>query len=183
MFLRHIFSKMESHFHGTSSGIDPVCSYTGKTIIREGDSIFMSAIPDFPEGHKLFIVDSKKKAETAPLVKGFKNRLINDSVFASIIEKEMTKLVNICIHSLKTNFPSGFSDSMKKLSRLQLENFDAMIPDTIRQSWMEGLRREIFALKLCGSGGGGFFLGFTENWDRTARFFKQSGKKILTLDL
>jgi mevalonate kinase len=183
LMLRQIFSKMESHFHGTSSGIDPVCCYTGKRVFRDGELLYTSQIPDLTEGHKIFLLDSGKKGETAPLVEGFKKRLNTDSAFTSVINDEMTELVNQCILSLSKGTTTDFAGSILKLSRLQLVHFDPMIPDPIRQFWMDGLQKEIFALKLCGSGGGGFFLGYTDDPEATARFFSQAGKKISMLDL
>jgi mevalonate kinase len=34
-------------------------------------------------------------------------------------------------------------------------------------------------MKLCGSGGGGFFLGFTRNYPDTKEFFARHGKEII----
>ena len=35
-----------------------------------------------------------------------------------------------------------------------------MIPDSLKEIWNEGLKLDSFYMKLCGSGGGGFFLVF-----------------------
>ncbi len=42
-----------------------------------------------------------------------------------------------------------------------------MIPDVFRSIWLDGLSGDLYKLKLCGAGGGGFILGFTQNWEAT----------------
>jgi mevalonate kinase len=49
---------------------------------------------------------------------------------------------------------------MEALSHLQFASFEEMIPPNIRAIWAHGLETREFALKLCGAGGGGFFLGY-----------------------
>ena len=38
-----------------------------------------------------------------------------------------------------------------------------MIIPLIKESWEAGLENDNYYLKLCGAGGGGFFLGFTRD--------------------
>jgi mevalonate kinase len=38
-----------------------------------------------------------------------------------------------------------------------------MIPDHFQELWQKGLETNAYYLKLCGSGGGGFVLGFTKD--------------------
>ena len=53
--------------------------------------------------------------------------------------------------------------NVKGLSKLLLENFKPMIPDHFQELWQKGLDTNAYYLKLCGSGGGGFVLGFTKD--------------------
>ena len=41
-----------------------------------------------------------------------------------------------------------------------------MIPESVHGLWQKGLETNAYYLKLCGSGGGGYFLGFTEDLER-----------------
>ena len=41
-----------------------------------------------------------------------------------------------------------------------------MIPKIYQKLWQEGIDSNAYYLKLCGSGGGGFILGFTEDIDK-----------------
>jgi mevalonate kinase len=40
-----------------------------------------------------------------------------------------------------------------------------MIPNGFHKLWKEGLETEDYFLKLCGSGGGGFVMGFTRDYE------------------
>jgi mevalonate kinase len=50
----------------------------------------------------------------------------------------------------------------KKLSSVVLNNFKPMIPEH-HAIWQNGIDTNDYYLKLCGSGGGGYILGFTED--------------------
>ena len=51
----------------------------------------------------------------------------------------------------------------KQLSKIVLNNFKPMIPKQFHELWKNGLETNEYYLKLCGSGGGGYILGFTED--------------------
>jgi mevalonate kinase len=42
-----------------------------------------------------------------------------------------------------------------------------MIPAIFNRLWKKGLDSGEYYLKLCGAGGGGFILGFTQNFEKT----------------
>lgn len=46
-----------------------------------------------------------------------------------------------------------------------------MIPENFMPAWQWGLDSGIFQLKLCGSGGGGFLLGFTTDYQAAKKYF------------
>ena len=59
-----------------------------------------------------------------------------------------------------------FSGNFHKISQYQFEYFSPMIPHFLSEQWGQALNDQTFSLKLCGGGGGGFFLGFTQNFER-----------------
>ena len=70
--LKTLFGKMESHFHGSSSGIDPLQCYLGKPfkITPQGVQI----LPDdfLKKDIHICLIDTKIKSNTKPLVNHFK---------------------------------------------------------------------------------------------------------------
>ncbi|RZJ59198.1 MAG: mevalonate kinase, partial [Flavobacterium sp.] len=57
----------------------------------------------------------------------------------------------------------------KKLSKVVLNNFKPMIPEQFHELWQKGIESNDYYLKLCGSGGGGYILGFTEDIDKARK--------------
>ena len=51
-----------------------------------------------------------------------------------------------------------------------------MIPKLYRKLWKEGIDSNAYYLKLCGSGGGGFMLGFTKDFEKAQQ--KLSGYQL-----
>jgi len=47
-----------------------------------------------------------------------------------------------------------------------------MIPDSFHQLWKNGIETNDYYLKLCGSGGGGYILGFTEDYQKTKKLLE-----------
>ncbi len=47
-----------------------------------------------------------------------------------------------------------------------------MIPDSFHQLWENGIETNDYYLKLCGSGGGGYILGFTKDYEKTKKLLE-----------
>jgi mevalonate kinase len=56
-----------------------------------------------------------------------------------------------------------------------------MIPDNFKHVWQEGLKSNDYNMKLCGSGGGGFLLGFTTDLDKAHASFDSKDIEIVTV--
>jgi len=48
-----------------------------------------------------------------------------------------------------------------------------MIPEQFHSIWQKGIDTNDYYLKLCGSGGGGYILGFTENFEKAQDSLKE----------
>jgi mevalonate kinase len=163
--LKSIFSEMESFFHGKSSGLDPLNSFLSLPILIHSKSeIEPTGIPSQSQKGKaaVFLLDSGMTSETAPLVSIFLDNL-EVPAFRKMMKDEFITISDRCIeHFLSGNISDLFSD-VKKLSSVVLEHFSPMIPNRFRAVWKKGIETNAYYLKLCGSGGGGYILGFTQD--------------------
>ncbi|MGA0383710.1 MAG: mevalonate kinase family protein [Flavobacteriaceae bacterium] len=169
--LKQQFGVMESFFHGTSSGLDPLNSYLSIPIlIHAKDHVESTHIPSQKLDGKgaVFLLDSGVVGETAPMVQLFMKNLENKQ-FEEVMRDQFVKYTDACIdHFLKGEVKGLFKD-LRKLSQVVFEHFKPMIPESVLGLWQKGLETDAYYLKLCGSGGGGYFLGFTEDLERAKR--------------
>jgi mevalonate kinase len=176
--LKRIFSEMESFFHGTSSGLDPLNSYLSLPIlINSKDNIEATGIPSQKAEGKgaVFLLDSGIVGETAPMVSLFMESMKNEG-FRSMLKDQFIKHTDACVDDfLKGDIKSLFKNT-KQLSKVVLNNFKPMIPAQFHELWKKGIDTNDYYLKLCGSGGGGYILGFTENIDKARESLK--GQKL-----
>ncbi len=171
--LKQIFSLMESYFHGKSSGLDPLNSYLSLPIlINSKDNIEPTGIPSQKEGKgAVFLLDSEITGETQPMVNIFMNKMKNEG-FRKMIDEDFAKITDVCIHDFLHGDAKSLYKNVKKLSKVVLKHFKPMIPDNFHQIWKEGIQTNDYYLKLCGSGGGGYILGFTEDFEKTKEILK-----------
>ncbi len=171
--LKQTFSLMESFFHGKSSGLDPLNSYLSLPIlINSKENIEPAGIPSQKEGKgAVFLLDSEQIGETEPMVNIFMNKMKNEG-FRKMISEEFSLHTDACIEDfLKGNVSSLFGN-VKKLSKVVLANFKPMIPSAFHKVWEKGIQTNDYYLKLCGSGGGGYILGFTEDYQKAKNTLK-----------
>ncbi|MFD1314821.1 mevalonate kinase family protein [Namhaeicola litoreus] len=171
--LKGIFSLMESHFHGKSSGLDPLNSYLSLPIlINSKDNIEPTGIPSQKEGKgAVFLLDSEIIGETEPMVNIFMNKMKNEG-FRKMIDEDFAKITDVCIHDFLNGDAKSLFKNVKKLSKVVLKHFKPMIPDSFHHIWQEGIKTNDYYLKLCGSGGGGYILGFTKDYEKTKEILK-----------
>jgi mevalonate kinase len=163
--LKMIFGQMESFFHGKSSGLDPLNSYLSIPIlINSKDNIEATGIPTQSlEGNSaVFLLDSGIVGETAPMVTIFMEKL-KDQGFRKMLKSEFIKHTDACVENFLGGDIKSLFANTKKLSKVVLNNFKPMIPEQFHTIWQKGIDSNDYYLKLCGSGGGGYILGFTQD--------------------
>ena len=169
--LKEIFSLMESFFHGKSSGLDPLNSYLSIPILINSSSMIeTTGIPSPLEEGKgaVFLLDSGMIGETAPMVEIFMEKMKNEG-FRNMLKTQFAKYTDDCIENfLQGNFKTLIVN-VKKLSRVVLNHFKPMIPTQFHSLWQQGIDSGDYYLKLCGSGGGGYILGFTPDYERAKK--------------
>lgn len=176
--LKTIFSEMESFFHGKSSGLDPLNSYLSLPIlINSKDNIEATGIPSQKQEGKgaVFLLDSGIIGETAPMVGIFMDNMKQEG-FRKMLKDQFIKHTDACVDNfLKGDIKSLFSNT-KQLSKVVLNHFKPMIPKQFHELWKKGIETNHYYLKLCGSGGGGYILGFTEDFNKAQKSL--SGYKL-----
>ena len=173
--LKEIFGKMESFFHGNSSGLDPLNSYLSLPIlINSKDNIEPTGIPSqSTEKNKgaVFLLDSGIVGETAPMVSIFMEKMKQEG-FRNMLKNQFVKHTDACVEDfLKGDVKSLFTN-IKDLSRVVFDNFKPMIPQQFHTLWKKGIETNDYYLKLCGSGGGGYILGFTQDFEKAKKALK-----------
>jgi mevalonate kinase len=174
LHLKNIFSLMESFFHGKSSGLDPLNSYLSLPIlIHSKDQIETTGIPLQSSNGKgaVFLIDSGESSETAPMVDIFFKSMKNTN-YNRVIREDFIRITDSCVDNfLAGDFKSLFFD-IKNLSKVVLENFKPMIPLNFHKIWAKGIESNDYFLKLCGSGGGGYILGFSQDFEKAKSSLK-----------
>ena len=172
--LKTIFAEMESFFHGKSSGLDPLNSYLSIPIlINSKDNIEATGIPSQSTQGKggVFLLDSGIMGETAPMVSIFMESMKQEG-FRNMLKEQFIKHTDACVDDfLKGDIKSLFKNT-KQLSKVVLNHFKPMIPKEFHELWKKGIQTNEYYLKLCGSGGGGYILGFTEDLSKAKQALK-----------
>jgi mevalonate kinase len=178
--LKKQFSLMESYFHGNSSGVDPLGCYVGKPLFFDGNgniSVTQLSATDTAKKISPFLIDTGQTGMTAPLVEWFKQKMEIKELDADLLKS----LSNEALRAFLTADSQLLFNYLDQLSLFQLENMKPMIPKSARFIWFYGLESRLYTLKLCGSGGGGFLLGFTSKPIETAAYFRDKGINPLWL--
>tara|TARA_R100000935_G_scaffold26814_1_gene46892 strand:+ start:88513 stop:89451 length:939 start_codon:yes stop_codon:yes gene_type:complete len=179
--LKKIFGEMESFFHGKSSGLDPLNSYLSLPIlINSQDSIESANIPSQTVNGKgaVFLLDSGQTGETAPMVNIFMENMKQEG-FRNMLKNQFVKHTDACVHDFLKGDVKSLFGNVKQLSKVVLDNFKPMIPKEFHTLWKKGIDTNAYYLKLCGSGGGGYMLGFTEDIDQARTELKNYNLEVV----
>ena len=172
--LKMVFGKMESFFHGKSSGLDPLNSYLSLPIlINSKDTIESANIPSQNTEGKgaVFLLDSGTTGETAPMVQIFMEKMKQEG-FRNMLKDQFIKHTDACVEDFVNGNVKSLFGNLKQLSHVVLDNFKPMIPAKFHELWEKGIESNDYYLKLCGSGGGGYILGFTQDFDKAKSALK-----------
>lgn len=157
---RKVLSGMESYFHGRSSGLDPLVGFLKKAIVSRRDELeVLAEIPKLTgPGYTIALVDSAIPRETRALVEKFRLRTENDPQYRNLLEKELIPSNEAAINHLLCDDHEAMIKHWQIISRLSLDVFSDMIPEQMRHTWLAGISSGREFYKLCGAGGGGYFL-------------------------
>jgi mevalonate kinase len=183
--LQKILARLEAYFHGTSSGIDPLSCYLGLPLLIDAEKgprpVKIPVLP-FRENGGFFLTDTLLPRKTESLVSCFFEKY-KKGPYRKMIHEIYIPLVDFCLDALLHGRQDEISRGIRHLSSMQMMHFREMIPAGYEKIWNEGLETGDFSLKLCGAGGGGFLLGFTENYEKAKRILEKTESPMLPIEL
>ncbi len=165
--LKALFGKMESHFHGSSSGIDPLQCYLGQPFKITPKGVQLLSDDFLKKDIHICLIDTKIKSNTKPLVNHFKAQRENPE-FLNRFQSEYVPCVTSCIDSMITGNKELFFYSLKQLTKGQLEFLRPMVTDNTLNLFTADYDFN-FGVKISGSGGGGYVLGFTDDVEQASK--------------
>ncbi len=182
--LKQLFGQMESFFHGTSSGMDPLVCYLNYPVLFSSngdvDRVSLAKLEASKRGidRAIFLLDTHIPRETAPYVNGFLERC-KEGAYNNQCKEELVPLVNKAIQSAIIGNWEKLHESWERISHLQYDLFEFMIPNDFKQIWQKGLKGSAFKLKICGAGGGGFLLGVCDDFKQVESVVPHSLIRII----
>lgn len=191
--VRKNFATIEKFFHGTSSGLDPLVSWINKPVVIDNDgsvrildqsdpnnnlaSSFFSIQEKENSKVDVFLLDTNSPGKTGNLVNWFLEEY-NNFEFRRAVQEVYLPSIQQAVDFFLLNKSLQFLDSIASISAFQMQYLSQLIPRQIIDHLDYGLSTDNFYLKLCGSGGGGFMLGFSRDKQETRNYFLKNGFDI-----
>ncbi len=168
--LRKQLGALECFFHGKSSGLDPLVSFLNKAVYISptGGIEVVEVTETFPVASPRggwFLLDSGQPRAGKDAITRFGESCKNEQWKRDVL-LPMNELVETLAKGFKSESMIGLTPKLKALCSLQLTELAFLIPMHIATLWKAWLQEDVAYLKLCGAGGGGFFLGYAPDKSR-----------------
>jgi len=168
--LRTQLAALESFFHGKSSGLDPLVSYLDRAVYisptGEIEPVEVAlAFPPFDEKGGWFLIDSGQPRAGKDAIRRFGESCADEHWRTNVLTSMKTLVEELAL-GMKHQSIVGLSPKLETLSKLQLQELNFLIPSHIAALWSKWQEDGSAYLKLCGAGGGGFFLGYAPDKSR-----------------
>lgn len=148
-------AKMESFFHGESSGFDPLISFVGSPVLRSSEGNIIGE-HDLSLGMSVGLIDSGKSRVGRDMIKSFRAAYaMNNEQFFPLISIN-TEVSSDVFHQSTQDL----THRIRRISELQMEVMSFLITPEISRIWKVGLQTDQYYMKICGAGGGGYYLVF-----------------------
>ncbi len=162
--LKQGLALMECFFHGKSSGIDPLISYLNEPILITSEGIVTVNLPTYlSQGNAVFLLDTGISRKAESLIHWFMKEAENVD-FQQNIKENLVAYNNKAIAAFLEGHWTNLMHATHQISDFQLQFLTSLIPNDFHNVWKMGLENDVFKLKICGAGGGGFILGITRNF-------------------
>ncbi|MEM6394722.1 MAG: hypothetical protein AAF741_00140 [Bacteroidota bacterium] len=163
--LRERLATMESFFHGSSSGLDPLVSLQNSPVLvsphgsQKVDVAHTTLSP-------IFLLDSGQARSSANIIPTLRQRFEVDKSWQKLARAEWMAPTETLIQAMTSGAPTdAIAEAMRRLSRFQFDHLGHLIPEAFHRF----ANRSDFCLKLCGAGGGGFLIGYTFDRESTIK--------------
>lgn len=157
---KKILASLESHFHGSSSGLDPCVSLIQKPfLIHSFEDV--AVLDQKIDLSGFFLVNTGKPRQSGPLIAIYQEKM-KDPEFKKGCAEVLARDVNFAIDEVINGSRANLSHHLWHISKFQWDSFPEMIPTQMRGAWTRGMESGDYILKLCGAGGGGYLLGYSE---------------------
>ncbi len=179
--LKNYLGGLEGHFHGKSSGIDPLSILINKPLLlKSNKEIVKVDIPPYKEEGEniLFLLNTGLSRNSEQLIHQF-NQACEEKAFKEKLETKLIEYTNGGINDFLKGDTESFYVNLEKLVHFQLEEMHYLIPEKYQTVVQQGLASKDYFLKICGSGGGGYMIGFTRNWEQTQELLKEEDLEVL----
>ncbi len=177
--LKQALAQMEAFFHGTSSGTDPLICFLQKPVLLGGPSgnVTLAALPKSfcwldnaqlpPKGsHTIFLLDTGKPRNAAEFIDYFLKKM-EGITFKARCQMSLNLDVDKAIDAFLDGDGKRLFGQVHNIGLFQLRFLPRLIPPKFHPLWKLGLEGDLFKLKVCGAGGGGFLLGITKDFETT----------------
>ena len=148
--LQNRLSAIESFFHGASSGLDPLVSYLNRPILidqnKQSIQVVQSSI-----NTPFYIWNSGIKRSTKKLVEWYQQELLNT---------DSSKQIACHVRSILLLDNKDELATLNEISEIQFNHFRPMITENVYDLWQKSLNDLSYGFKLCGAGGGGYYLAY-----------------------
>jgi mevalonate kinase len=176
--LKRLLGEMESFFHGASSGLDPLVSYLNKTILIRPTKMETLETNSF-FSKNIFLLDTNRPRKAETMITFFKENVVKKHQLE--VENQLLPNVARAIAAFSDCNETEIFEAFHQISDTQYQICRDMIPLPFQHLWRDALCEDVFRLKLCGAGGGGFILGFAKNPTLAAQQLQKKGFKMLSV--
>ncbi len=151
--LHEDLARIEAFFHGKSSGMDTLVCYLNQSVrVAPNGTLQPLTLPPLRE--RYFLLDSGRERSTRALVEWYSLQKGSEVFDHALIQ--IRSLSNRAIDDVTSGLE--IVPTAKELAQLQYQHWHPMIPDDLRPLWHYVNAQDGIVMKICGAGGGGYFL-------------------------
>jgi len=160
--LKLLYSRMESFFHGKSSGMDPLTIHLNQPILADQGkiNILEQGQTLIEEGVRIYLLDSCIPRNSSSMIECFQQEMQSPE-FKSEYQRAYLPILEGIKEKAINHIPVNW-ELIRDLSTQQLKLFRNLIPEPVYNVWKQTSSTGHICIKILGAGGGGFFLLFSK---------------------